>query len=145
MDIRRITPDYAVAPQLEPRDMAALAKSGVTTVINNRPDHEIPPPIQSATMRQAAEAAGLAFVEVPADSRTMSMDTVAAHDAAIGASGGPVVAYCASGTRSTILWALAQAGRMETDAIIAAAAAAGYQIEQFRPQIEVAAAQRKAV
>ena len=139
MDLRRITESYSVAPQIEPGDLAAIAATGITTVINNRPDHEIPPPLQSAAMREAAEAAGLTYVEVPADTRSMSMDTVADHARAIEAATGPVLAYCASGTRSTILWALCEAGKQDTDAILSAAAGAGYMLDPFRPQIEAAA------
>ena len=144
MELRRITETYAVAPQIEPGDMAAAAAEGIALVINNRPDHEIPPPLQSGAMHAAAEAAGIAYVEVPADGRNMSMDTVAAHADAIAAAKGPVLAYCASGTRSTILWALSEAGRLDTDEILRAAAAAGYLLDQFRPQIEAVAESRVA-
>ena len=138
MDLRPILPGYAVAPQIVPADMAEIAAAGYRTVIDNRPDHEIPPELHAAEMRTAAAAAGLVFVEVPADGRAMTADTVAAHARAMAESDGPVLAYCASGTRSTILWALSQAGRMGTDAIIDAAAQAGYALEPFREQIEAA-------
>jgi len=38
--INRLTPDFAVAPQLTPEDMAAVAEAGYKSVIINRPDHE---------------------------------------------------------------------------------------------------------
>lgn len=141
LDIRPLTPDYAVAPQIDPGDFAAIRAAGFTLVINNRPDAEIPPTLHAGAMRQAAEAAGLRFVAVPIAGRAMSDDTIAAQAEAI-AGGGKVLAYCASGTRSTIAWALGQAGRMPTDAILSAAAGAGYQLEALRPQIEAFAAQR---
>ena len=47
MDIRQITPTYFVAPQLDPADMAANAAAGITTVICNRPDEEVPPAFQA--------------------------------------------------------------------------------------------------
>jgi uncharacterized protein (TIGR01244 family) len=43
MNLKQIVDGYAVTPQLDPADMAALAESGVTTVICNRPDAENPP------------------------------------------------------------------------------------------------------
>ena len=140
MDARKLTPDFTAAPQIAPEEMARVAAMGFTTVINNRPDHENPPELQSAVMRAAALEAGLDYVDIPAETRSMSVETVAQQAAAIDASTGPVLAYCASGTRSTILWALAMAGRMPTDEIIAAAARAGYQIEGLRAQIDAAAA-----
>ena len=142
MDIRQLTPDAAVAPQLEPTDMERLAALGFVTVIDNRPDTEIPPPLQAAEMRRAAESAGLNFVEVPVDTRTMSLETVERHANAMRTSDGPVLAYCASGTRSSILWAMSVAGSMPTDDIIGAAARAGYQLEMYRNQIDALARQR---
>jgi len=56
MDLRPITDTYTVAPQLEPADMAAIAASGVTTVICNRPDAEIPAQLQAAAMQEIGRA-----------------------------------------------------------------------------------------
>ena len=135
MDIRRITDRYAVSPQIAPEDMGAIAEAGFTTVIDNRPDAEVPPAAQTVAMRQAAEAAGLTFVANPVTHQGLNMDMVTAQRDAMEASSGPVLAYCASGTRSTIVWALGQAAEMEPDAIIEAAAKAGYDIGGMRPQL----------
>ena len=139
MDIRQITPDFAAAPQIQPSDMEALAAMGFSTVINNRPDGEIPPALQADAMRAAAEAAGLRYIGNAAETRSMSLETVRAQARAIDGSTGPVLAYCASGTRSTILWALSMAGRMPVDDIIGSAASGGYDLSPFRPQIEALA------
>ena len=135
MDIRRITDTYAVSPQIAPEDMAALAEAGFTTVIDNRPDAEVPPSHRTAAMQAAAEAAGLTFVAIPVTHQGLNADMVHDQADAIAASDGPVLAYCASGTRSTIVWALSQAGKMPADDIIGAAARAGYDIGGLRPQI----------
>jgi len=140
MDLRPITDTYTVAPQLEPSDMAALAASGVTTVICNRPDGEIPSPLQAAAMQSAAEAAGLAFVFNPVIGGQLTMDNVEEQRDAIDAADGPVVAYCASGNRSTIVWALGMAGELPTDEIISRGEKWGYQMEWLRPQLEALAA-----
>ncbi len=140
MDLRQITETYTVAPQLEPGDMATLAAQGVTTVICNRPDGENPAPLQAAAMQAAAEAAGLAFVFNPVVGGQLTMDNVEEQRDAIDGSDGPVVAYCASGNRSTIVWALGQAGDLPTDEIIARGEKWGYQLEWLRPQIEALAA-----
>ncbi len=142
MDIRPLTPDYAVSPQIDPTDFAAIRAAGFTTVIDNRPDMEIPPSHHAAAMKAAAEAQGLVFVVVPIAGRDMSPETVAAQRAALDASEGPVFAYCASGTRCAIAWSLAQAGSMPTDDILAAAERGGYQLAPLRPMIEAFAASK---
>ncbi|RYI14458.1 MAG: TIGR01244 family phosphatase [Acetobacteraceae bacterium] len=139
MDIRAITPDYAVSPQIDPGDLAAIKAAGYVTVIDNRPDGEIPAHLHTAVMREAAEALGLTFVANPIIGGALTMDNVAAQSAAIAASSGPVFAYCASGNRSSIVWALANAGKRPVDELVGLPARFGYQLDHLRPQIEALA------
>jgi uncharacterized protein (TIGR01244 family) len=134
-DIRPLTETYAVAPQIDPADMAGLAAAGFTTIINNRPDGEIARPLQAEAMRRAAEAAGLAYVENPVMPGALTAENVRVQAAAIAGSPGPVLAYCASGNRSSIVWAMAMAGRVPADDLIAAAARQGYQLAHLRPHL----------
>ncbi|MGY6411287.1 MAG: TIGR01244 family sulfur transferase [Alkalilacustris sp.] len=140
MDIRPLSDRYAVSPQIAPEDVPAIAAAGYTTVICNRPDGENPPDLGAAHLRAAVEAAGLTFVDNPFNAMTMSLDHVTAQAAAMEAAEGAVLAYCASGNRSSVVWALAQAGRQPTDDLIGAAARHGYQLEGLRGQIEALAA-----
>jgi uncharacterized protein (TIGR01244 family) len=135
MDIRNLTPTYAVSPQIDPSDLASLQAQGFTTIIDNRPDGEIPPHLHTPVMQAAAAGLGLTFVANPVIGGAMTMDNVAAQKAAITASAGPVFAYCASGNRSSVVWALAHAGQMPADDLIGIPAKFGYQLEHLRPQI----------
>ena len=139
MDIRALTPDYAVSPQIEPSDLAAIKAAGYVTIIDNRPDGEIPPDLQTPVMRAAAEALGLTFVANPVIGGQLTMDNVIAQGAAIDAASGPVFAYCASGNRSSVVWALASAGKRPVDDLIGLPARFGYQLDHLRPQIEALA------
>lgn len=139
MDIRRLTESYAVSPQIDPADLPAIAAAGFTTIIANRPDAENPAPLQIAAMRAAAEAAGLEFVENPVIGGALTMANVEAQGQAIAQASGPVLAYCASGNRSSIVWALSQAGSRPTDELIGIPARFGYQLEGLRAQIEALA------
>ena len=139
MDIRPITPDYAVSPQIDPEDLPAIKAAGYTRIIDNRPDGEIPPSHHAATMRAAAEALGLEFVANPVIGGAITMDNVTAQGAAI--QGARVLAYCASGNRSSIVWALSQAGQRPTDDLVALPARHGYNMEMWRDQIDALARQ----
>lgn len=139
MDIRYLTPDFAVSPQITPQDVAVLKAEGFATIICNRPDMEVPPPVQAEAVRKAAEDAGLAFVLNPVVNGALHPDNVTLQAEAISAAAGPVFAYCGSGTRSSIVWSLAQAGRIPTDEIIAATGRAGYALEGMRAQIDALA------
>lgn len=136
MDIRALTPTYAVSPQIDPADLSAIKAAGYTTIIDNRPDGEIPPHLHTDTMRQAAEALGLTFVANPVIGGALTIDNVDAQRAAIEAATGPVFAYCASGNRSSIVWALASAGKMPVDDLIGIPARFGYTLEHLRPTLE---------
>ena len=139
MDIRAITPNYAVSPQIALEDLAAIKAAGYTTIINNRPDGEIPPHLHHAQMQAAARALGMTYVQNTVIGGAMTDANVAAQGAAIAAAKGPVFAYCASGNRSSVVWALSHAGKMPTDDLIGLPARFGYQLEGLRGQLDMLA------
>ena len=66
MTITEITPDYSVAPQIEPGDVAGIAALGFRAIMCNRPDGEGragQTPV--AEIRAEAERLGLGFAFVP--------------------------------------------------------------------------------
>ncbi len=142
MDIRRITPDYAVGPQIDPADFATLAAEGFKAVINNRPDMEVTPDLSSEAMREAAEAAGLTYTENSVINGGLTMDMVTAQGEAVAAGPGPVFAWCRSGTRSAFVWALSQAGKLPAGELAGKLTAAGYDIPGIAQQIEALERQR---
>lgn len=140
MDIRALTPSYAVSPQIAIEDLPAIKAAGYTTIINNRPDGEIPPHLHHERMQAAATALGLTYVKNTVIGGAMTEANVAEQGRAIAAATGPVFAYCASGNRSSVVWALAHAGKMPTDDLIGLPAKFGYQLEGLRGQIDMLAA-----
>ncbi|MEM6308707.1 MAG: TIGR01244 family sulfur transferase [Pseudomonadota bacterium] len=144
MDIREITKRFYAAPQLNPEDMMALASAGFTTVICNRPDAEVPPSHQAQAMQDAARSAGLDFHFLPLTHDTFTAENIAKQRSISDAASGACVAYCASGTRSTFAWAMAQAGEMPTDDIVRLAAQAGYDLSPLLQTLDALATQTKA-
>jgi uncharacterized protein (TIGR01244 family) len=128
-DIRKVTDDFAVAPQIAPEDMAPAAKAGFVLVINNRPDGEVPDQPASAAMAAAATAAGLTYVHIPVRGGPTPDQVEAVAEAVAGAKG-PVLAFCRSGTRSIITWSLGQAasGSRPRDELVRLGADAGYDL-----------------
>ena len=136
MELRALTPTYTVSPQIETADLAAIKAAGYTTVIDNRPDGEISEDLHAATMKRAAEALGLTFVINPLIPGQFTADSIATQAAAVAAAMGPVFAYCASGNRSSVVWAMMNAGKLPTDDLVAIPARFGYNLTQWRPRIE---------
>lgn len=126
----------SVAGQLRPQDIAAAAAAGYATIVNNRPDGEQPGQPADAEMRAAAKAAGLAYHAIPVGHAGLSSTQVDAMRTAIDEANGPLLAFCRSGTRSTMLWALARS-RMGDDpaTLFGKAAAAGYDLTPIRPML----------
>ena len=141
MELHALTPRYHVAPQLAPEDMPAIAAAGFTTVICNRPDTEVPVELQTDALRQAANAAGLRFEMLALDQQTLtSENAVRQRDLIDG--GGKVVAYCRTGTRCSVIWAMGQAASLGVPEVLQKTAAAGYQLDGYRPLFEFCAANR---
>jgi uncharacterized protein (TIGR01244 family) len=136
-DIRRINDRISVAPQIDPADVTELARQGFVAVINNRPDDEDAGQPAGEAVRAVAETLGLAYHAIPVTHAGFSAHQVEAMGAAMDAANGPVLAYCRSGTRSTNLWALAEASKGEDpEGLIEQAAGAGYDIGGIRPLLD---------
>lgn len=128
MDIRRIGAEFAVASQLNPKDMAGVSTQGFVAVICNRPDGEEKGQPSVAEMREAAQAAGMAFHHLPVAGGVFPDAATEAFRAVRRGSEGPVLAYCRTGTRSITLETLANPEGLEPSERLMQAAAAGYDL-----------------
>ncbi|MXQ06767.1 TIGR01244 family phosphatase [Alphaproteobacteria bacterium GH1-50] len=135
---RQLDDKVSVSSQITPADIPALAEAGIRAVICNRPDIENPLTLSAERLADAAEAAGIGFTNVPLAHGMLTLDIIAAHRDAIDAADGPVLAYCASGTRSAYLWAFAMASgdRMSTEDILSALDRAGYPAPGLGQQLD---------
>jgi len=131
-EIRSVTDDFAVAPQIGPDDVDAIAAAGFRTIVANRPDGEggVTQP-RMGPIRARAEALGLTFVALPF-SGAPTPEIVERTSAILSEAPSPILAYCRTGTRSITAWALVHAGQGTADDIIDAAAGAGYDLSSLR-------------
>lgn len=143
-EFRELSPTMMVSPQIRPADIAAAAQAGVTLVINNRPDGEAPDEPQGPEIEAAARAAGMDYIAIPIGHSGFSEPQVEAMEQALAGARGKALGYCRSGTRSTLLWSLAQArSGVDPDEIAAAARNAGYDVSPVRPVMDMFAAQAR--
>jgi len=140
---RKLDASVLVAPQLTLSDVVEAARQGIVTIINNRPDGEEPDAPQGADVQAAAHAAGLEYMAIPVTHAGFSGPQIAAMATALEDARGPVLAYCRSGARSTLLWALARTQLGDDKATLQAkAAAAGYDLAPIDVLIDILAKQR---
>lgn len=126
-DFRIVTEDFSVSPQLSLDDVSAAAAAGYRTIICNRPDGEDEANQPSAAaIREKAESLGLAFHDFPF-SGGPSTEIVNAQAEQLRKAETPVLAYCGTGTRAILSWALSH-GQEDLDAAIAAGTSAGYDL-----------------
>ncbi|WP_422055941.1 TIGR01244 family sulfur transferase [Sphingomonas sp.] len=138
--MRTIDDTISVSPQITPTEATEIARAGFRAIVNNRPDKEEPGQPSGDAIRAAAEALGLSYHAIPVTHAGFSMPQVEAMRAAIDGAGGPVFAYCRSGTRSTNLWALAEASRgTDPETLVTKAAQAGYDLSSLRPMLDTLA------
>lgn len=140
MEIKRITPTFWVSPQILPADLAALAALGVGAIINDRPDGEEAGQPGSAEIAAAAAACGMSYRHIPVRAAAIAEQDVERFAAALAAADGPVLAFCRTGTRAAMLWALSQAGRVASDELIHTAAHHGYDIGALKSRLDAGSA-----
>lgn len=131
MDIRRISDDFSVSPQIETSDLPTLWQAGFRSIICNRPDNEDAGQPSAADIEAAAKAAGFEFAHIPADSGRVAMSHAIETRRVLADLPKPVFAYCRSGTRCTVIWSLMMLSELNGSEILAATAAAGYDMSSL--------------
>lgn len=140
---RRLNDHAFASPQISLADVAEAAKQGIVMIVNNRPEGEGDDQVPGPVIEVAAKAAGMGYVAIPVTHAGWSEGQVRAMANALAEAKGPVLAYCRSGTRSTLLWALAEASTgASPHALTAAAAQAGYDLAPIRAMMDMLSAGR---
>jgi uncharacterized protein (TIGR01244 family) len=108
-EIKQIGPNLWICPQLRAEDFEAVAAQGFRAVINARPDFEggAEQP-ESSELQAAAARAGLCYEYLPVVPNQITETDVAAFAQQLEDLPAPVLAFCRTGNRCSILWSLVQ-------------------------------------
>ncbi|GGE73087.1 hypothetical protein GCM10011533_26850 [Streptosporangium jomthongense] len=136
MDIRKIDDTISVAPQITYEDVAEAARLGFRTLVANRPDKEEFGQPAMADIEAAALENGLTWIYMPVQSGNVTDEDVDRFGEMIRDSEKPVLAFCRSGTRCTVLWALNAARTTPAREVFSKARNAGYDISGLAPRME---------
>ncbi len=124
--LRELDARTLVGAQIQPGEVAELADAGVTLIVNNRPDGEDPGQPLSADIEAAARAAGIRYRHIPIIRGPGPSDIEAMREAMRERGAGKMLAFCRSGNRSALTWAVASSHEgIPRDAIEECAAGAG--------------------
>jgi sulfide:quinone oxidoreductase len=129
MDIRPLSNEISVSPQITAADMAAIADAGFHSIICNRPDGEGADQPGYAEVARSATEHGLQVRYLPAESGKVTDEQGAAFGKLMAELPKPVLAYCRTGMRSTTMWALAEAASVPLPQIVERASKAGFDLK----------------
>ena len=135
MDIKSLTPNLSVSPQILASDLQAVADAGFKALICNRPDGEGADQPSFDEIAQAAARLGLQARYLPAETGKVRDEDGKAFGALLHQLPGPVLAYCRTGMRSTTMWALSQAGVTPLPQILEAGRKAGFEMQSLVQRI----------
>ena len=131
-----IDKNYHVSPQIEPQQIAEIADNGFVKIICNRPDMEVSPFYSSSVMEDLAKENNIEFHLIELTHEMMTPETAARQRELVLNCKGPVLAYCASGTRCSLLWAIGEANAgNDPNIILAKTLAAGYDFSNFEASL----------
>lgn len=129
--MRQITDTLRACGQLTQADIDALAKQGVKTVICNRPDDEEPGQPSSANLQTYVESLGMQWFYLPVISGQVEDSQGDEFADILSQAETPIVAFCRSGARCGMLWALSQRQQQSPDELVNHLKKAGYDMPDF--------------
>ena len=103
MQINNLSGLYNVSPQISVTDLEFLSENGFGKIICNRPDFEVPPSFQSNVIEKVAKEIGLSFEYHPLTFENMNAENIEKQMDFIKESERPILAYCTSGTRLSLI------------------------------------------
>ena len=135
MNMKKLSPRVFVSEQITTTDIGIASAQGIKTIINNRPDNEAQGQPKTADLAAAAAELGMTFIDLPVVAGKVTDEHIEQFENMYGELQAPVLMFCRTGTRSASLWALEEARTLDVDAVLAAAAEAGYNLSAMRSRL----------
>ena len=131
MKLNKIIDDYVVSDQIQTEDITTIKNKGFKTIFCNRPDNEETNQITVKSIQDQADKNGLDFIHQPVVGGQITQQDVDLFKSHYAAAEKPIFAYCRSGTRSSMLWALSESSERSIDEILNLTTAAGYNLSNL--------------
>ena len=104
MQIQQLSEGYFVCPQISINDLAILARHGFQAILCNRPDGEEPLQPGQQEIAETAKSLGIEFRYQPIVPGQITQADLAEFSKLLEELPMPVLAYCRTGARCTMLW-----------------------------------------
>tara|TARA_B110000037_G_scaffold24394_1_gene28130 strand:+ start:1831 stop:2229 length:399 start_codon:yes stop_codon:yes gene_type:complete len=129
--LNKIIDNYVVSDQITEEDIEQLKEAGFKTIFCNRPDNEEQNQVTVKSIQDKAIESGLDFIHQPVIGGQISQNDIDQFSDYYDAAEKPIFAYCRTGTRSSMLWALSESGKRSIDEILQLTSAAGYNLSNL--------------
>ena len=136
--VRKLDDGYWTAGYITPEDVKLAAACGFKSIVNILPKDDTDQHMTDAQAKELAETAGLDYRYMPLYGHQVNNEYIAtAYGSMVKELQEPVLTYCRSGTRVTLLWAMIRAGKLDIDDMLDRALDNGYDIEVIKEDLEM--------
>ncbi|MEE9272695.1 MAG: TIGR01244 family sulfur transferase [Robiginitomaculum sp.] len=132
----KLSDDISATGQIFPEQIDFIKESGFKSIICNRPDMEKPGQPHHANIDKLATENGIEHAYIPLQPGRLTPEILDAMTKALETMPKPILAHCASGMRSTLLWGIVNVKALGVDTVITTARGAGYDLAKFRPVLK---------
>jgi len=137
MKFAKINTELTVSDQITIEDLKEIQAQGYKTIFCNRPDQESEGQLAFSTIEKEAQNIGIKAIHQPVIGGQISDDDIAQFGSYFEGAQKPIFAYCRTGTRCSILWALSHAKTLPIDEILSKAHIAGYDISPIKDRLNL--------
>ena len=135
MKFAKINNELTVSDQITVEDLKEIQAQGYKTIFCNRPDQESEGQLAFSTIEKEAQNLGIKAIHQPVIGGQISDDDIAQFGSSFELAQKPIFAYCRTGTRCSMLWALSQAKTLPIDEVLNKTQIAGYDLSSLRDRL----------
>jgi len=136
MKFAKINHELTVSDQITIEDLKEIHAQGYKTIFCNRPDQESEGQINFSSIEKEAQNLGIKAIHQPVVSGQISDSDIAQFSSYFEIAQKPIFAYCRTGTRCSMLWALSHANSLPIDDILSKTQNAGYDLSLLRDRLK---------
>jgi sulfide:quinone oxidoreductase len=133
--MKRIYENFYAANQIQAKDIAQLKQEKFECVLCNRPDNEEQDQPSVEMIKSQCLANGIEFLHLPITPGDFNLEAIMETEKVL-KTAKKTLAYCRTGTRSTMLWAFAKTKDLEVDEVLKITDQSGYNFQHLKELLE---------
>ena len=133
--MKRIYKNFYAAHQIQAKDIAQIKQEKFEYVLCNRPDNEVQDQPSAEVIKSECLANGIEFLHLPISPGDFNLEVIMETEKVL-KTAKKTLAYCRTGTRSTMLWAFAKTKDLEVDEVLKITDHSGYNFQHLKELLE---------